>query len=245
LYNRQKNDKGEDGDYGEVIQALNEQGYYEFDLLSWGSYAHLNSLKKHWGGDYSSVVNELLLLGSDASLKYVKIGSTGYSTFGATSAVNLYNVTGYAAKYKNGYLKLTPVTDVPANEGVIIEASEGTYGLPVLSEADPIDNDLLVSDGSVVGDGSTIFALGNSSDKGIGFYVVKTGVTVPAGKAYLVVSATAREFIGFADEETTGIADVKREVLNNNNQYYNLNGQRVAQPVKGLYIINGKKTIIK
>lgn len=28
-------------------------------------------------------------------------------------------------------------------------------------------------------------------------------------------------------------------------QYYNLNGQRVAQPTKGVYIVNGKKIIIK
>lgn len=51
--------------------------------------------------------------------------------------------------------------------------------------------------------------------------------------------------INFGSEETTGITDVKREVLNDNNQYYNLNGQRVAQPVKGLYINNGKKVILK
>ena len=30
-----------------------------------------------------------------------------------------------------------------------------------------------------------------------------------------------------------------------NNQYYNLSGQRVAKPVKGLYIVNGKKVVIK
>ena len=27
--------------------------------------------------------------------------------------------------------------------------------------------------------------------------------------------------------------------------YYNLAGQRVAQPTKGLYIVNGKKVVIK
>jgi hypothetical protein len=29
------------------------------------------------------------------------------------------------------------------------------------------------------------------------------------------------------------------------NNYYNLNGQRVSQPKKGLYIVNGKKVVIK
>ena len=28
-------------------------------------------------------------------------------------------------------------------------------------------------------------------------------------------------------------------------EFYNLAGQRVAQPTKGLYIVNGKKVVIK
>ena len=43
---------------------------------------------------------------------------------------------------------------------------------------------------------------------------------------------------------TTGIQNVNRETITNN-RYYNLAGQRVAQPTKGMYIVNGKKVIIK
>ena len=43
---------------------------------------------------------------------------------------------------------------------------------------------------------------------------------------------------------TTGINTVNGEGLKVNG-YYNLNGQRVSQPSKGLYIMNGKKVIIK
>lgn len=46
------------------------------------------------------------------------------------------------------------------------------------------------------------------------------------------------------DGNTTGINDVQFE-KNSDGQYYNLNGQRISQPKKGLYIKNGKKYIVK
>ena len=45
--------------------------------------------------------------------------------------------------------------------------------------------------------------------------------------------------------ETTGINAVNGSELKVNGEYYNLNGQRVANPTKGLYIVNGKKVVIK
>ncbi len=46
------------------------------------------------------------------------------------------------------------------------------------------------------------------------------------------------------DDDTTGIMDVQRSTLNDQ-QCYDLNGRRVENPTKGLYIINGKKVILK
>ena len=44
----------------------------------------------------------------------------------------------------------------------------------------------------------------------------------------------------------TGIANVaKSQEQTANSQYFNLAGQRVAHPAKGLYIVNGKKVIVK
>ena len=42
---------------------------------------------------------------------------------------------------------------------------------------------------------------------------------------------------------TTNIKDIKAE--QNDDFYYNLSGQRVEAPAKGLYIKNGKKVVIK
>lgn len=73
---------------------------------------------------------------------------------------------------------------------------------------------------------------------------------VAANKAYLAVpdGANARSgFNLFGDDDTTGIeaVDVNTENANVAREYYNLNGQRIANPSKGLYIVNGKKVIIK
>ena len=84
-----------------------------------------------------------------------------------------------------------------------------------------------------------------------------TGTEIPAGKAYLLKSdvdeaaggATSPELsIVFGEEDTdmtTGIENVETKKGFLEGDFYNMNGQRVAQPSKGLYIVNGKKVIIK
>ncbi|MBQ9204327.1 MAG: hypothetical protein IJ155_08805 [Prevotella sp.] len=88
----------------------------------------------------------------------------------------------------------------------------------------------------------TNFGLSNGS-----FVKISDG-TLPANKAYLPiltanVPSNARLSIIFEDE-TTGISNVDSPMMNVED-YYNLAGQKVAQPTKGLYIVNGKKVIIK
>ena len=58
-------------------------------------------------------------------------------------------------------------------------------------------------------------------------------------------SGSARELNFVVDGETTGIADVRSKMEDGRGEYYNLNGQRVDTPTKGLYIVNGKKVVIK
>jgi hypothetical protein len=200
-------------------------------------------------GDYVGTINV-----KNASLhpvvegRLVEVGDAGYSTFSANKAVKMRGVTAYGAKYDGSKIVLTPVTEIPANTGVIIEAAKDTYKVPVIESAASIAsvNDLQVSDGSIVGNSSTIYALGKKGDK-VGFMRVKTDVTIPSGKAYLVIPPTAgaRDFIGFADDDVTGVNVVKGQMEDERSEYFNLAGQRVAQPTKGLYIVNGKKVILK
>ena len=95
-----------------------------------------------------------------------------------------------------------------------------------------------------VGDGYTYVL--NKGSQGIGFYKLAKGKKVGVGKAFLTysapASASAREFFGFS--EATGIDVPTAEANDADAVVYDLQGRRVAQPTKGLYIVNGKKFFI-
>lgn len=84
----------------------------------------------------------------------------------------------------------------------------------------------------------------NKGTQGVGFYRMTSGKKIGVGKAYLYYSgALAREFFGF--EESTGIDDVRSMKEDFRGDVFDLQGRRVENPTKGIYIINGKKTVIK
>lgn len=70
-----------------------------------------------------------------------------------------------------------------------------------------------------------------------------SGATINSFRAYLTDVSEARE-ITFEDE-TTGLTDVSSKTSDGRGECFNLAGQRVAQPTKGLYIVNGRKVVIK
>lgn len=247
LYNRQKNAEGGDGTYGEFTRDMPASGFMEVNLLPWGKYCHINSIKKGgWGGETSGMVNELLVLGEGAKAEYTTIGETGYSTFSPTADVAIVQAKAYYGKYNSSTntVKLSAVDVVPAGQGIILNATPGTYAFPEVDAAEGIvDNDLKASDGTVTGDGSTIYALA-TFDGVTAFYPVDEGVTIPAGKAYLqITGASHAPVIRFGgDDIATGINNIQPAHMQNS-AVYNLNGQRVVNPTKGLFIVNGKKVI--
>ncbi len=173
------------------------------------------------------------------------VTAAGYATYVTKNNVEFAVGDAYTVSISGNKAVLNEVTRVQAGTAVVLKG-EGTKTATVLTETpDAVDNDLKVSDGSVAGDGSTIYVLAEKKS-GVGFYLLKNGVTIPDGKAYLVVAGdSAREFIGFEDGETTAISEVRGLKSDVRGEFYNLNGQRVAQPSKGLYIVNGKKVMFK
>ena len=181
-----------------------------------------------------------------------KVTDLNYATYGSVNDAIDYSATSglkaYIAKVDSNKVKLTEVKKVPANTAVVLYAkTAGTYTLSTTTEAteDVSANQLHISDGTVEGDGSSIYVLANGSND-VGFYLVENGSAITAGKAYLKVTSGAPQFIGFGGD-TTGINEelrVKSEEFATA-QYYDLQGRHVAQPTKGLYIVNGKKVIIK
>ena len=223
-------------------KSIDKEVEVESDMAGWRSIAfNLNCDKtanKYYFRNITLMVPELL----DENVDFC-VGAAGWATYSSAYNVSLGSDKGYAAKAHASYVELIPVTEVPANNAVLIEgAGKHTFDV-VASATAPAENDLQISNGSVTGDGSTIYALGKKGGV-VGFAMVKSGTKVPNGKAYIVIAGGgAREFIGF-NEEATGIEAVQQDAKADN-QYFNLAGQRVAQPTKGLYIVNGKKVIIK
>jgi len=183
------------------------------------------------------------------TLNAVVITSAGWASFSSDKALDFSNsgVTAYIAKEKNAsYVTLTEISKVPANTGIVVNATAGTYEIPVLSgDADDTTGNLLkpwLTAGTP--SETTYYTLAvNGTDP---IFKKSSGGTLAAGKAYLVLSTSggaASLGVDFGSE-ATGIEAIENVQMTDGN-VYNLAGQRVAQPTKGLYIVNGKKVIIK
>jgi len=175
-----------------------------------------------------------------------------YATYSnAEKALDFSAVEGLKAYYvtsaSTSALTITEASKVPAGTAVLIEGAEAkTYQVPVITSGtdDASNNRLLVSNGNVLGDGQTIYVLGNGNN-GVGFYLKKKDSAIAAGKAYLEIAAgEAKSFLSLGGDDAVAISNVEAE--QGTGVLYNLNGQRVAAPVKGgLYIMNGKKVLVK
>lgn len=180
------------------------------------------------------------------------IGSAGWTTICASAPVQVTNdVEAYYAKYdtEKENVKLTPVTSIHQWGRGILHGDAGDYYFPQIAAADVTanwdDNGLKVSWGEIIGDGSTIYVLAKKDDV-VGFYLLEADATIPSGKAYLEIPASAPSYsyIGFGDG-TTAIDGVRNQMEEVREGIFDLSGRRVANPTKGLYIVNGKKVIIK
>ena len=184
----------------------------------------------------------------------ITIGSAGYTTYVPKHKVSFPDgVTGYIATATGAStVTLNSVDVVPVGTPLVLKATAGSYELPVTEEsADDVSGNLLqASDGSVTSDGSTIFALGvgktGENEGKIGFYLVKKDETIPAGKAYLTVPASVKEFLTFVfDDLPTTVSEVKNDGVNTEKSIFNLAGQKMSKLQKGVNIVNGKKVLVK
>lgn len=177
-----------------------------------------------------------------------KVSSARYTTqYIPTTDVTIPEGVEVFAGVKNGdRLTLVSIEDAVSKEdAVIVRGNEGYYSfVPTASATKAESNALKGSDGSVTGDGSTIYALSKKNDI-VGFYPVASAVTIPAGKAYLNTSETnVKGFFGFDEDDATGISLMEdgRSKMEDG-AIYNVAGQRISKTQKGINIINGKKIL--
>lgn len=186
--------------------------------------------------------------------KDVEINSeSGLISFSSTQAYTLpEGLTAYTATCDGSKVTLNKVEDgiVAANQGVVLEGTPNvTYTLNATDAERTTDwtkNELKNTAAATYttgADETDVYVLiCNSNNKGQ-FARLNTKQTIPVGKAYLkVVGSNAKSLsVGFGDD-TTGINTIEA-AQGTQNACYNLNGQRISKPAKGLYIMNGKKFV--
>ena len=155
----------------------------------------------------------------------------------------------FAVKLTDTEITMIQITDgiVKSGEGVVLKNTSGSSITMTPTDEAGTGN---YSDNSLVGTKIAISNPGNAyvlnkGNAGIGFYKLKDTGTIGANKAYLTYSGggDARESFGFGN--TTSINDVRGQKEEVRGEYYDLQGRRVSQPTRGLYIVNGKKVVIK
>ena len=192
------------------------------------------------------------------------ITAYGYATFSSTYALDFTdvdNATAWIVTGKNGNaVTMEQVTGtVAAGTGLILKSNDGSAAnvtIPVVATGDEKSGNKLWAintDQNVpaAGTGYTNYVLsvqGEEPNEKVVFAPIGANAApAKAGQAALCLpnsSGSSRVlFISF-DNESTSIESVKNGG-SANAPVYNLQGQRIAKPMKGLYIENGKIVVKK
>lgn len=176
----------------------------------------------------------------------VKTNSEGYATYVNTKNLEIpANTAYYAVDNGNGSATAHAITSVAGGTAMLIKGNANTtYHFGTISSGTDYSSTNAFHAGSGVALGATDGGGHNYILKGDAFYLAN-GNTVASTKAYLKLSqAATSRVLKFADDETDAISAVT-SIADNGGAYYNLSGQRIANPTKGLYIRGGKKVMVK
>ena len=189
------------------------------------------------------------------------IGEQEMGTFYANEAVVIpEGVTAYVATAEPemmtggvGSITLTAIKDiVPAKTGVVICGEMGTYTFTgTKEEVKAVEGNLMKGyaggadyENVTLTDGFTTYVL-TVKDGVTGFYKKTASFKVYNHKAYLQVPKAQPASLRIRFGNTTGIEDVEFRIQNSEFTIYDLQGRRVENPTKGIYIVNGKKVVIR
>lgn len=173
--------------------------------------------------------------------------STNNLDFKTAEGIKAYIATRYDEE--KGFVYFKQIDVVPAYTGVLVvsESNYTDYYILYSEEQPTLNYNLLkgITSATTIEptEGEyTNYVLSNGK-----FYKVAESGLLGSRKAYLQLptAASAAKSISFAfDDNTTGIKYLET-TDNAKNVYYDLQGRKVLNPTKGLYINNGKKVVIK
>lgn len=190
--------------------------------------------------------------GFNFQMEYVEslplsVGAAGYATLIAPVALEIpAGVEVYTAAFEGGKAKLTSISDViPANVGVVVKATQGTYNFNITTTENVATSALSgVPNTANVASESAAFILANGKH-GVGFYKLSSANrTIHGFRAFYTAPAEAQAVSAFLlEDNVTGIEEI--ETSADKTPIYDLSGRRVAKAEKGVYIQNGRKIFVK
>lgn len=144
---------------------------------------------------------------------------------------------------------------VAVTEGSNLDESLTASNVPLKKEADnSIEKDGFIFKGTLTG-------LTNADAAAAGVYILQgnnswgkvttanANAYVPAFRAYIVPTGSGAPTLlngNIGDGNTTGIRTIRTVDQDGTERWYDLNGRRIAQPAnKGIYIVNGRKGVIR
>jgi len=216
---------------GNALYELFEAGTYDFTFILTPE-----------TGDLQVIVNKVITLANE------------YTTVSSKHDLDWTGMDVYYATVNNDKVLLKKFNGkAAAGTGLLLRGAAGDVLRPVITNAEgnaPSGNKFVgVTEATTIGEGNNYVL--SAKDGVIGFYKVVSNVQIPAGKAYLhtdaplaTVGSNARvEWI--FDDAATGIEDITPFATNG--EVYDLQGRRVADGKcqRGLYIVNGKKFMVK
>lgn len=217
---------------------------------------------------FTLIIAALAYVGASAQETVEITLAHDFATYASDKGLDFSNVEGlkayYAKSLNNGKtdeatITMTKIEKTPDYFGLVLVGKAGTtYTVPVTECDDDINNLLQPSVGKtklqqIYGTSTNFLLTENEEGKPVFRMVSLAGGELPANHAWLeiptrkITAATAsgaKFSIVFSDDEVTAIKGIN-EVKNDDENWYNLNGQKVTNPSKGLFIRNGKKVILK
>lgn len=205
-------------------------------------------------------LNNALVTYVDGNKIYIREGALALMFYGVELNVNKgQTLNGYILGDYENYYGVYELKGNSATSSATVQISPDSVDvLPIDAEVDEIlgleyvCDYVMLSKVTIEKDGSNYYAVSGSSKVQL-FKGIDVSSYAGDGKSYYVTALFNNIFKGAAElqpltvteENPTAINSVEKVVKANDGVIYNLNGQRLAQPMKGLNIRNGKKFIVK
>ena len=183
----------------------------------------------------------------------ITLNGSGFATFSSAYDFTFSGAQAYkmALDLSGGTLTGTEVTGkVKAGEGILFKGdANAEVTIVKTTGADALTGNNL--HGTTDADGNLVEVPADKNSYVLSGDTFKkfTGAAFTANKAFFLADGDSVEgrtlTMVFDDGEATGIDEVQGSRLKVQGDFYDLQGRKVVQPTKGLYIVNGLKVVVK